>query len=72
MRLNTSSAPISESFKKQTCKEMRSALGLTMLVACISLSALSLSACATKDKLKRADVNVSAIEKNDLSSDFIY
>ena len=72
MRLNTSSAPISESFKKQTCKEMRSALGLTMLVACLSLSILSLSACATKDKFKRADVNVSAIEKNDLSSDFIY
>ena len=72
MQLNTSSALINNSHIKHTRTELRSALGITMLAACISLSALSLSACATKDKLKRADTNVAAIEKNDLSSDFIY
>jgi len=72
MQLNTSSALINNSHIKHTRTELRSALGITMLAACISLSALSLSACATKDKFKRADTNVAAIEKNDLSSDFIY
>ena len=72
MRLNTSSARINDSLKIQTRTYLRSALGKTMLAAFISLSVLSLSGCATKDKLQRADTKVSAIEKNDLSSDFIY
>lgn len=72
MRLNTTSAPISDHLKKHSRTRLRSASGITLLVACISIGIVSLSACATKDKVKRVNANASSIDKSSLSSDFIY
>jgi tetratricopeptide (TPR) repeat protein len=71
MRLNTLSATSSDRLKQRPRTGLRSASAITLLLACLSLG-VGLSACATKHKLKPTNASISPIEKNGLSSDFIY